>query len=53
MSIMVMVSGYVEYGGLNAIKKGFAESFVLIPNLEAKGKADKKWVITSQQFRMV
>lgn len=53
MSVMVMVSGYVEYGGLNAVRKGFAESVVLIPNINAKGKMDKKWVIASQQFRMV
>lgn len=51
--MMVMISGYVEYGGLGAARKGFSESVVLIPNVKAKGKGDKKWLITSQQFRMV
>lgn len=53
MSIVVMVSGYVEYGGLNAVKKGFSETLVLIPNSDTKGKVDKRWVIVSQQFRIV
>jgi len=59
MSILVMVNGSVKYFKENTDgeTRGFTESFVLIPNLEAQGpkaaKGAKRWLIQSQTFRLV
>jgi NTF2-related export protein 1/2 len=59
MSILVMVNGSVKYFKENTDgeTRGFTESVVLIPNLEAQGpkaaKGAKRWLIQSQTFRLV
>jgi len=59
MSILVMVSGSVRYWkeGGEGETRGFTENIVLVPNWEAHGpkaaRGDKKWLIQSQNFRLV
>lgn len=59
MSIMVMVNGSVKYykDGAEGETRGFTETFMLVPNLEAQGpkapRGARKWLIQSQQFRLV
>lgn len=61
MSLVVQVSGYVRLGERNkGPQRGFAESFVLVPNREevgakGTGKQDvgRKWLVQSQNFRFV
>ena len=59
MSILVMVSGSVRYwkDGADSETRGFTENVVLVPNWEALGpkaaKGEKKWLIQSQNFRLV
>lgn len=59
MSLMVMVSGSVNYGKHDGEEehRGFTENFILIPNWEAHNpkaaKGLKKWLISSQNFRLV
>ena len=61
MSLVLQVSGYVRLGERNnGPQRGFAESFVLVPNREevgakGTGKQDvgRKWLIQSQNFRLV
>ncbi|KAG0645348.1 hypothetical protein D0Z07_9006 [Hyphodiscus hymeniophilus] len=60
MSILVMISGGVRYWkkeGVESETRGFTENVVLVPNWEAQGpkaaKGEKKWVIQSQNFRLV
>lgn len=59
MTILVIVSGYVKYGGSrDAATRGFSESFVLVPNhdvtnAKGQGKKPKDWLIQSQTFRIV
>jgi NTF2-related export protein 1/2 len=59
MSILVMVSGSVRYwkDGADSETRGFTENVVLVPNLEAHGpkaaRGEKKWLIQSQNFRLV
>ncbi|QKX62720.1 uncharacterized protein TRUGW13939_09882 [Talaromyces rugulosus] len=53
ISILVVVSGYVQYGEKDAPQHGFSETFVLIPNTEGKEKNKRDWVIQSQNFRLV
>lgn len=58
MSLMLLVSGYVKYGeSREAAMRGFAETFVLVPNPEQAGgkkrKAGDGWLIQSQNFRLV
>jgi len=69
ISILLMVSGSVKYwnnigstggvgdGGEPVDPRGFTETIVLVPNLAAYGpkalKGEKKWLIQSQNFRLV
>ncbi|CRG88016.1 hypothetical protein PISL3812_05041 [Talaromyces islandicus] len=53
ISMLVVVSGFVQYGEKDAPQHGFSETFVLIPNTEGKGKDKRDWVIQSQNFRLV
>jgi NTF2-related export protein 1/2 len=53
ISMLVAVSGSVQYGGKDSPLHGFSETFVLIPNTENKEKNRKDWVIQSQNFRLV
>jgi NTF2-related export protein 1/2 len=63
MSILLIVSGSVRYskpgedGENRGENRGFTETFVLVPNLEAHGpkapKGLKRWLIQSQNFRLV
>lgn len=58
ISVLVVVSGSMKIGEpKNSELKGFSESFVLVPNLEAvrtKGPGkEKEFLITSQSFRYV
>jgi NTF2-related export protein 1/2 len=58
-----MVSGGVKYfksGTDEEVRdesRGFTETFVLVPNMEAQGpkapRGLKKWLIQSQNFRLV
>lgn len=53
MSLLVVVSGYVKYGDQRDAKmRGFTENFVLVPN-RGSGNGERKWLIQSQNFRMV
>lgn len=60
MSILVLVSGSVRYGKEGAPDgetRGFTENIVLVPNWDSHGprssKGAKKWLILSQNFRLV
>ncbi|PCG94569.1 uncharacterized protein BHQ10_003018 [Talaromyces amestolkiae] len=53
ISMLVTVSGSVQYGGKDSPQHGFSETFVLIPNTESKEKNRKDWLIQSQNFRLV
>lgn len=59
MTILLTVSGYVKFGELkDAEMKGFSETFVLIPTSDTtaskgRGKRGHKWLIQSQNFRLV
>lgn len=53
ISLLVTVSGSVQYGGKDSPQHGFSEIFVLIPNTEGKEKNRKDWLIQSQNFRLV
>jgi len=59
MSILVIVSGSVKYwkDGAEGDLRGFTETVVLVPNWAALGskaaKGEKKWLIQSQNFRLV
>ena len=58
MTILVTVSGHVKFGEQRgATVRGFSENFVLIPNpavaTNTRGKNIKKWLIQSQNFRLV
>lgn len=55
MSILILVSGHVRYGeGRDQPQRGFSETFVLVPNAAAdRTRAAKKWLIQSQNFRLV
>ncbi|TAQ85615.1 hypothetical protein B7494_g6056 [Chlorociboria aeruginascens] len=55
ISILVFVSGSVRYWkeGVDGDTRGFTENFVLVPNWDVKAKGDKKWLIQSQNFRLV
>lgn len=55
MSILILVSGHVRYGeGRDQPQRGFSETFVLVPNAAAdRTRAPKKWLIQSQNFRLV
>jgi len=57
MSLLVITSGYVKYGDSKDMR-GFTENFVLVPNSElggpkGKAKAGRRWLIQSQNFRLV
>ncbi|SPN98986.1 related to nuclear transport factor 2 domain protein [Cephalotrichum gorgonifer] len=56
MSLLVQVTGRVTFGkGRDAVKKGFSEVFVLVPNWEAMARNAprnlRRWVILSQNLR--
>lgn len=61
MSILVIVSGYVRFGDgretLDSPNRGFSETFVLVPGPPSDGglkaKANRHWLIQSQNFRIV
>ena len=62
MSLLVTVSGYVEFGDHREMQgspnRGFSETFVLVPDSVeprpgAKGRGKKQWLIQSQNFRLV
>lgn len=58
ISILVVVSGSIKIGEpKHSEVKGFSESFVLVPNLEAfrkkPSRQEKQFLITSQSFRYV
>lgn len=54
ISLLVIASGYVKYGKQkNAEMRGFTENFVLVPNLEFQNQQEKKWLIQSQNFRIL
>ncbi|KAH8693703.1 putative nuclear transport factor 2 domain protein [Talaromyces proteolyticus] len=53
VSMLVVVSGSVQYGAKDSQQHGFSETFVLIPNVESKEKNKKDWIIQSQNFRLV
>ncbi|KUL86080.1 hypothetical protein ZTR_07705 [Talaromyces verruculosus] len=48
ISMLVTVSGSVQYGGKDSAQHGFSETFVLIPNTESKEKNRKDWLIQTQ-----
>lgn len=59
MSILVLVSGSAKYwkDGADSEVRGFTENVVLVPNWEAQSpnaaKGERKWLIQSQNFRLV
>ena len=53
MSILVLVSGYVQYGSRGIDRNGFSETFVLVPNPNTKPREKNGWLIQSQAFRLV
>lgn len=53
ISMMVKVSGSVQYRDNSAPPDDFDETFILIPNTEGKEKNKKDWVIQIQNFRVV
>lgn len=59
MSIMVMVCGSVKYykDGVEGETRGFTETFMLVPNMEAQrpnaARGLRRWLIQSQEFRLV
>ncbi|KAJ5156733.1 hypothetical protein N7492_009536 [Penicillium capsulatum] len=54
MSVLVLVSGNVRYGGRDNPQRCFSETFILVPNASAdRTNAQKEWLIQSQNFRLV
>lgn len=56
MSLLVQVAGRATFGkGREAVRKGFSEVFVLVPNWEAMGRNPprnlRRWLIASQNLR--
>ncbi|KAI9809835.1 MAG: hypothetical protein M1825_000268 [Sarcosagium campestre] len=60
ISLALTVSGYAKYGDVkDGTMRGFSESIILVPRPETgkegarRGKAKKKYLVQSQNFRLV
>ena len=53
MSVLVIVSGCVQFGERGINQRGFSETFVLVPNPNTKARQKSGWLVQSQNFRLV